>query len=286
MALIAMAVYDTEDNGRSEFTARTVDSLAKTVNFQNTKHRIIVIDNGSCPETKKILNKEQGWFNRQVGEDVFTIITLPSNLGTAAAINQALKLREPGEFFIKMDNDVVIHKAGWVEEMEEAISRMPKIGILGLKRRDLCESTYSINTDQRSKLIEVPHEVGQKWFVVEDCKHVMGTCTMINPTLLDRIGYFYQMDGLYGFDDSLLCVRSTIAGYMNCFLHGVDIDHIDPGGTAYTDWKAKYAGEMIGKYAEAEQAYKSGMRDIYYNPYEGKRLGPGGYPLYDETVRI
>jgi GT2 family glycosyltransferase len=259
MALICMAVYDTEENGRSEFTRRTINSLRDTVNW--SKHRIVVIDNNSCEKTKDLLR-----FYEVSG--MVRTITLPSNLGTAKAINQALKLRNPGEYCIKMDNDVVIHKSGWVDDMEDVMKRMPTIGILGLKRDDLCESTYSINPDQRSKLIEVPHDNSQRWRVVEECKHVMGTCTMLSPALLDRIGYFYQMDGLYGFDDSLLCVRSTIAGYLNCFLLGIDIDHIDPGGTGYTDWKAKYAGEMIGKYAEAEKAYKSGMRDIYYNPFQ------------------
>lgn len=260
-----MAVYDTEENGRSPFTKKTLESLFDTVDF--TKHRLIVIDNGSCIEAKAIIADRLCWAMKLSNANV-SVIPLPSNLGTAKAINQALKLRQPGEYCIKMDNDVVFHKSGWVDEMEDVMKRMPSIGILGLKRDDLCESTYSINTDQRSKLIEVPHDNSQRWRVVEECKHVMGTCTMISPALLDRIGYFYQMDGLYGFDDSLLCVRSTIAGYLNCFLLGIDIDHIDPGGTEYTDWKAKYAGEMIGRYAEAERAYKSGMRDIYYNPFE------------------
>jgi hypothetical protein len=75
------------------------------------------------------------------------------------------------------------------------------------------------------------------------------------------------MDGLYGFDDSLMCVRSSKAGYTNCFMHGIEIDHIDPGGTEYTDWKNKYAHEMIGKYAEVERMYNNGSKSIYYNPF-------------------
>lgn len=192
------------------------------------------------------------------------MITNTENLGTAKAVNKGIKLRQPGEYVIKFDNDVVWHKSGWVEEMEEVINRMPLIGILGLKRKDLLESPYAINTDQRSRLLEVPHKPGEKWYVVEDCKHVMGTCTMLNHALLDRVGYFYQMNGLYGFDDSLLCVRSSVAGFMNCFLHGVEIDHIDPGGTEYTSWKEKYAGEILSKYGQEEAAYKSGVKDVYH----------------------
>lgn len=257
--LIAMAVFDTEENKRSQYTAETLDKLEE-IFYSHSNHRIIVVDNASCYETKAILNQ----FKRSMNGN-FQVITNYENKGTAKAINQALVYRKPNEFFIKMDNDVVIRKRGWIEEMEEVITRMPSIGILGLKRNDICESVYSINTDQRSRLIEVQHEVGQRWYVVEECKHVMGTCTMLNPALLDKVGYFYQMDGLYGFDDSIMCVRSTIAGFLNCFLHGIAITHLDPGGDEYTKWKDEYAGRMLSAYAHAEKEYKMGIKDIYYD---------------------
>lgn len=252
MALIGMAVYDTEENKRTEFTWKTIESLLETVDRK--KNRIIIVDNNSCKKTKEILSA----YHRH-----FDIIENDYNVGTANAINKALQHRHACEYFVKMDNDVVIHKKDWLEEMEEVMRRQPNIGILGLKRPDLEESPYAINTDQRSRLLMVPHERGQRWRIVEECKQVMGTCTMLSPALLEKIGYFYQMDGLYGFDDSLMCVRSTMAGFLNCFLHGIDIDHIDNGGTAYTDWKAKYAGEILLKYASVEAAYKSGARPIY-----------------------
>lgn len=249
-ALIAMAVHDTEENKRSEFTFRTLDSLNDTVDWN--KHRLIVIDNGSNPGVLKNVSH----FQRMT-------ISLPENTGTARAINLALKQRKPGEYCIKIDNDVVIHQPGWVETMQDVMQRMPQIGILGLKRVDLQESPTSTNPDYRSRLLEVPHQPGQRWRVVEECKQVMGTCTMLSPALLDKVGFFYQMDGLYGFDDSLMCVRSNVAGFTNCFLHGVDIDHIDPGGGQYTEWKQKYSGAMLSKYAEAEAAYKMGLRGVY-----------------------
>lgn len=259
MALICMAVYDTEENQRTDLTARTLESLLATVNW--SRHRLVIIDNNSCEKTKA-LYEHYALGNSFNGNA--TVIYNEKNVGTAKAVNQGLLLRQPSEFCIKMDNDVEVFKSGWVDEMEEVITRMPKIGILGLKRRDLEESVYAINTDQRSKLVEVPHERGQKWYVFEQARMVMGTCTMFNPALLDRIGYMYQMDGLYGFDDSLMCVRAEVAGFVNGFHHGVDIDHIDPGTTEYQKWKERYAGDMLLKFAEAEQSYRSGVKDIFY----------------------
>ncbi|MGN6416105.1 MAG: glycosyltransferase [Pseudobacter sp.] len=259
-----MAVHDTEENKRTELTDRTLECLLETVNL--SRHRIFIIDNDSCKASKDVIQYHMEMVNKRTaklsGRNL--LITSDRNLGTAKAINHALRYRQHGELVIKMDNDVIIHKDGWVDEMEDVMRRMPQIGILGLKRPDLQESTYAIQLDYRSKLLEVPHEPGQRWRVVEECKHVMGTCTMINPALLDKIGYFYQMEGLYGFDDSLLCVRSQVAGFINCFLHGIDIDHIDPGNTAYSDWKNKHAGDMLVEYARTETAYRNGTKDIYY----------------------
>jgi len=53
MSMIAMAVHDTATNDRTKYTAETLESLQLTVDFK--KHRLIVIDNASNPETKRIL---------------------------------------------------------------------------------------------------------------------------------------------------------------------------------------------------------------------------------------
>lgn len=263
MALLGMAVYDTADNQRSKFTHETIHSLLKTVDF--SKHTLIVVDNNSCKITKDFYS----WLRQHVRDNGLSILVddLNDNYGTAYAVNVAMTSRGKDEFFIKLDNDVVFHKNGWVDEMEQAMIRMPKIGVLGLKRKDVCESTYALNPDQRSRLLEVPHSVGERWYVVEQCKHVMGTCTMLSPALIKEVGFFYQMDGLYGFDDSLMCVRATKSGFINCFMHGIEIDHIDPGGTDYTKWKEEYARNMIGNYAECEREILQGTRSVYYNPF-------------------
>jgi GT2 family glycosyltransferase len=162
-----------------------------------------------------------------------------------------------------MDNDVVVHSDGWVDLMEEAIAREPKIGVIGLKRRDLDESPHRTDWAQ-SKLHMIPQEKGQRWIVVEKCRHIMGTCTMFSSALIDRIGGLYQLDGVYGFDDSLYSIRSSIAGYWNVFLCGVDLDHIDVGGDDYTKWKQKYASEFMPIYTKTVENYRDGNKDIFH----------------------
>ena len=249
MALISLAVWDTEENGRTEYTAKTLETLYLTVNTR--KHRIVIVDNGSCEATQNLLNKAAR----------IEVIRLHENIGTAKAVNKAWQLRKDGEHCIKMDNDVVIHQSGWVDQMERAIAIDPTIGIIGLKRKD-CWEEPSRTDFYQSKLQMLPHVPGEPWVVVEWVNHVMGTCQMFNSALLDKIGYLYQ-PRLYGFDDALAAVRCQQAGYYSCFLPHIEIDHIDTGATTYQGWKEKHAGEDMAEFNRLKHGYMDGSISIY-----------------------
>jgi GT2 family glycosyltransferase len=254
--LIAMAVYDTEENQRSEYTKATLESLKRTVDF--TKHRLIVIDNNSCLRTKYIIREFTS---------ILSIIELPENIGTARAINKAWKFRNPGENCVKLDNDVIINQSCWIEKMEEAIERDSSIGIVGLKRKDLAEYPGHEIEWYNSKLYFLPHESGQSWIPFEEVINLMGTCQMYNSKLLDKIGYLNQ-PGLYGFDDSLASLRSRLAGFKVGFLPHIQIDHIDNRETPYWQQKRDMAGKDVPEFNRLCEKYASGELPLYYEDKE------------------
>ncbi len=258
-----MCAYDTVENGRTTLTNETLESLYRTVDFN--RHRIIIVNNASCEDTKQIIDRFVYRVNEFFSEGQAVAIHLPSNVGTAKAINLGWARRKPGEHCIKIDNDVVIHCIGWVDELEAAIKREPKIGIIGLKRKDLIECTTHDDINWRSTLVQLPHEPGESWIQIEVVRGVMGTCKMVNSSLIDEIGYLYQPT-VYGFDDSLYSLRSSMAGFINCFLPHVNIDHIDPGGTDYTTWKQKHAGQTIDLAQRLQAEYLNGLRPLYEAP--------------------
>ena len=252
MALLAMAIHDTPENGRDRFTKETLESLAETVDF--SKHRVCLVVNAATDNTIAAVQRFKDISGCKV-------LMMPENVGTARAINQAWKFREPGENAIKMDNDVVIHQAGWVEILEDCISLDSKIGIIGLKRKDCIESPWR-DDQYKSHIKMLPHELGWPWRIVEVVNHVMGTCQMYNSDLLDKIGYLYQ-PRLYGFDDSLAAVRCKVAGFYSCFYSSIEIDHIDPGDNPYQKWKEKVADEDMNRYNEIKEQYRSGRRPVW-----------------------
>lgn len=246
--MIAMCCHDTEENGRSKYTSQTLESLTETVDF--SKHRVIVTDNDSCIETKNILKDY---------EQFITIITNTENVGTAKAINQAWAYRNSNETVIKMDNDVLINNYGWVEEMELAM-KLGNYGILGLKRKDLMQSPNASN-HWKTELKMLPHDKGDNWVVVEESADIMGTVQMFHPELINKMGGLMQA-GVYGFDDTLACVRAILLGYKLAFLPHIDIDHIDKGGDAYTEWKRKYAGEKMEEFYKIKDGLINGTIPI------------------------
>lgn len=257
-----MAVHDTVENGRSKYTDRTLKSLMETVDFK--KHRLFISDNGSCEETHDLYQALINWWiYHRYDFDRLIIQKNGENLGTAKAVNLGLKERFKNEYCIKIDNDVVIHNKRWVDEMEEAIDREPLIGILGLKRKDLWQWPGHEESQYRSYLHMLPHKPGERWIIVEQTKDVMGTCTMFNHLLLDKVGGLYQ-PGLYGYDDVLMCYRSNIAGFINCFLTHIHIDHIDAGGTDYSDWKHRHSGQYTKEIIEIVDGYINKSIPIMY----------------------
>ena len=260
--LICMAVHDTEGGGRTALTKRTISETLRE-QVEGHGHKVVIIDNASCAETKDIIHRFKA-----VLPDNVEIIGNEENKGTAYAINQGIKqYRQPGQHVIKIDNDVIVHYPWeWVNDMVDAIERDPAIGVLGLKRRDLQQFPDHETSFFRSKLVMLPHKPGEKWLIVEQTEDIMGTCTMFNSALLDQVGYLRQ-PGLYGYDDVDISCRSRVAGFKNAFLCGVDISHIDPGGTKYMDWKqheASHSGEAFGKLRDG---YYNGTEPLYYNPF-------------------
>jgi|688.fasta_scaffold305139_4 GT2 family glycosyltransferase len=260
MALIAMCCHDTEENGRSKYTSQTIESLFETVDF--TQDKLVIIDNASCQETKELM-KELGCIldTKKFKENhiPFVLITNSENLGTAKAINQAWSLREPNEVVIKMDNDVVINNYGWIEEMELAM-KLGGYGIVGLKRKDLMQHPNA-KDNWKTELKMLPHEKGDNWVVVEESADIMGTVQMFNPSLINKMGGLMQA-GVYGFDDTLACIRAILLGYKLAFLPHIDIDHIDVGGDAYTEWKRKYAGEKMEEFYKIKDGLINGTIPI------------------------
>lgn len=258
MSLIAMAAYCTESNGRAKYLKQALQSIKDTVNLD--KHDFYVVDNNCCKEAIAIL---QDFYEVMR----FKWIHNTTNEGTAKAINAAWKERKQGQHCIKIDDDMVVHCNDWVEQLEEVVERDNTIGQVGLKRVDVWESVNQEREFFRTTLYQLPHELGQRWVVVEIANHIIGSCVLHSSLLLDKIGYMIQPT-TYGLDDTLTSIRSKLAGFKNVFLPHIVVEHLE--GTPVADWqkeKEKAASEGWNEYVRLGTGYTNGSIPVYYNPY-------------------
>jgi len=212
------------------------------------KHRWIIVNNSCTLETEAYLDSLP-----TDGLNV-TILHLKQNIGTAKGINKGLYAREPGEVVIKCDDDLTWSIAGWVEQLEAQIKKHPDIGILGLKRYGIWQRPDHENIHYRTKM------EGK----LEICPDIIGTCTAYNPLMMDKCGGLSQ-PSLYGFDDSIYCVRSIAAGFRNAFLPHIKITNLDRGGTDYTEWKKKEASVWLTEASVYMEMIQKGELPYYYD---------------------
>lgn len=261
MALICMAVHSTEENKRAEYSIKTIENLFRTVDFN--KHTLFISDNGSCAEMHEYYVQVNSLLEmNDLSSDHVIIHLNGENLGTAKAINKGIMIRGIDDFVIKIDDDCIVKPIGWVDEMEEAMLREPSIGILGLKRKDLRQTPWDEDENFRSYPLCLNHEPGQRWIWVEETSDIMGTCTMFSPRLLDKVGSLTQ-PSKYGFDDTLMSLRSRLAGFRNCFLPHIEIDHIDRADNQYAGEKRQQAHESWEEFKVMYDEFLTGKRDIY-----------------------
>ncbi len=245
-----MCVYDTVENNRLRYTRECLNSLSETVDLD--KHRLFIINNNSCDEATEFLID----FNNRFKSN---LINSKENIGTARGINLALSQRRKNEVCVKTDDDVVWHQKNWVEELEEVFIRDHSIGICGLKRKDIWQNPNHENPVYRTTL-----ETQDNGFILELCPDIMGTCTALNPLLLDSLGY-YSQPSTYGFDDTIISARSIASGFRNCFLPHINISHIDEGGDAYCEQKKREASEYMIEASAMIDMYRTGKLDPYYD---------------------
>ena len=257
MALILMAVWDTVGNACTRHTVSTLYHLEKTVDW--SKHRMIIIDNGSVLATK----------TRLLAFDKAKKIWLPDNIGQAQALNLGLAKRKKRELVIKMDNDVVIRQEGWIEDMEYALEKDPSLGIVALKRRDAWEHPTSPRyTAHKTHLEMLQHHKWDKWMVVEISNSIVGTCIALRPEFLDKIGSFYQMGRKWGFIDPILCTKAKALMYRVAFLPHVDISYLGSYKTPeYKRWAYEQSveGKDFQALGELQRRIIEGG-EIYHEP--------------------
>ena len=172
---------------------------------------LLVIDNGSADKTPEWLS--QNYLKSQV-------VRLPKNMGVAAGYNHALRfaIKQGYDYVVLVDDDVLIHALP-LQKIVDFMNADPKIGLIipkiyaDYQNRKL----WSMGGKLVIQLAQ-PFHHGLSHIDKGQYQNPVSVDYSPKPWMLgiktvEKIGFFDESYGLYGFEDLDYCVKIKKAGY-------------------------------------------------------------------------
>jgi GT2 family glycosyltransferase len=105
---------------RLEFTRKAIAALQR--HDAGAPWVLTVVDNGSSDGTPAYLQELHA-------QGIITHLELlPENRGVAAAANLAWSQEPEADWYLKLDNDIVVEKPGWLADLVDAVEQVPTLG--------------------------------------------------------------------------------------------------------------------------------------------------------------
>lgn len=258
---IGMITYN-----RMDFTRQAVDALIRTTDFP---HVLTVVDNGSRDGTREYLREQK---KRGV---IRNLVLLDENIGVARASNLAWLMEPAAGYYMKLDNDIVMGKKGWLTDMAGVLDRVPRIGVAG----------YNFETTSYPVI-----KVKGKRVRVKRVGNLGGACVLIPRRTWEKIGFWCEEYGFYGEEDGDYAARVSCLGQWNAYLEDENAGFHLPAGRAadinistfvakdgkeevadreYREWKDRQRKINLssGRYQDNLKKYRQGRKTLYAEPF-------------------
>ncbi len=164
-------------------------------------YRIVVIDNGSDPETRDFLND----FAEREKERV-VLLRNAVNEGFIKAVNKGVAVSD-SEFVCLLNNDTVVTKS-WLNEMINVMNKDPSIGIVNPSSNSLGQRIPAgMAFNEYAEKIKA--QSGQ----CVDLGTAFGFCYLVRRKLFSEIGLFDEIYGMGNFEETDFSMKARKKGY-------------------------------------------------------------------------
>jgi glycosyltransferase involved in cell wall biosynthesis/SAM-dependent methyltransferase len=246
---------------RLEFTRQAIDAL---VEYTDYPYVLTVVDNNSQDGSKNYLHRLK---DRGV---IKNLVLLDENIGIAKASNLAWSMEPEAEYYLKLDNDIVIKKENWLSDMVRVIEGIPQIGAVAYNFEPVSYPLTDLNNIQ----------------VRVKTANLGGACFLITARTCDSIGYWCEDYGLYSEEDYDYCYRMTLAGIQYAYMEDENIGiHLPAGKAAKINYETIEARDGVEEVHQRDyrlwkdetrrQVIENGIRDRNIIAYQN-----GKKPLY------
>jgi GT2 family glycosyltransferase len=223
---------------RLEYTKQVFEALVKLTDYP---HVITVVDNASTDGTKEFLLKQK---DRGL---IRNLILLNENIGVAKASNISWLMEPEASWFLKLDNDIVMQKPKWLQEMINVVDKLPSVGVVAYNVEPVSYISRRLN----------------KIFVrIKDKANVGGACILIPKRTLLKLGFWSEDYGIYGEEDTDYGRRVNIAGLKNVYMEDQDLAfHLPAGKAGKIDSESLEARDGLEEFKETEyRSFKDKFR--------------------------
>lgn len=258
----------------------TRQAIASVIKYTDSPYVLTIVDNASHDGTREYLQRMQ----REGLID--NLLLLDENVGVAQASNLAWHQEPNATHYLKLDNDIVIRKPGWLGKMVCVSDRVPRIGVL------------AYNFEPISYPLSLVEGVAVR---VKPIGNLGGACILVPLRTRKLLGVWCEDYGQYGEEDRDYGFRVSLAGLLNAYMEDEDVgDHLPAGKAAlissttlaatdgqeerseadYRHWKDRQRGEhlkLLGAWERNQFAYSSGLRSLrLVSRFVAKREGARG----------
>ena len=179
-----------------EKTQRCLESILKQT---REPVRLVLIDNGSQPPTRKLLEA----FHQESAVPVH-LIRNETNLGFIRATNQGIRACQ-GPWVCLLNNDTLV-TAGWLTEMLKAATSDPRIGLVN-------PTSNSLGFRTQAPIEEYAESLKSLTGQATDLSTALGFCLLARKSMFDEVGLLDEGFGMGNFEDDDLSRRVQAAGY-------------------------------------------------------------------------
>jgi GT2 family glycosyltransferase len=214
-----------------EYTEIAMRSIR--ANTRPGTYEVIIIDNGSGPETLERLAKL----------DDVRIIYNPVNRGFAGGCNQGIAAAR-GTHVVLLNNDVFVTD-GWLDRLLDAQRRNPCAGVTAPRSNNVAGDQRLITVPYSSEegLIEYAAQRARDWDRRSyHTDRAIGFCLCIDRRVIDEIGGIDTRYGIGNFEDDDYCIRVRAAGYEILVCEDVLIHHF--GSVSFRANNVNYTDQM------------------------------------------
>jgi GT2 family glycosyltransferase len=213
-----------------QYTKMAVESIQA---LTQCPYEIIIVDNGSGPETLAILRALSG----------VRIIYNATNMGFAHGCNQGIAAAR-GTHVVLLNNDVLVTE-GWLENLLDVHRRDPLVGVSAPRSNRIVghQQLPNLEYDSPEAMHVFARERAPKFAGVHyRTNRAIGFCLCMSRAVIDEVGGIDTRYGIGNFEDDDFCIRVRAAGYQIAVCEDVFIHHF--GSASFIANKVDYSSQM------------------------------------------